>query len=95
MKEFKGTSGVWSIDPKIKTVIRNDQERGVATVSVYTSNQNTIEVDAENEANAKLIAAAPELLAFALDLIEKVESGKAKSTDSYNKAKLAINKALD
>lgn len=44
--------------------------------------------------DAKLIAAAPKLLAFAIDFVNKVESGRAKSTDSYNKAKDAISEAL-
>lgn len=40
-----------------------------------------------------IISAAPDLLAFAIDFVEKVESGRTKSTDSYNKAKAAIAKA--
>jgi hypothetical protein len=46
-------------------------------------------------ANAKLIAAAPELLQAALDFIGKVESGRARSTDSYNKFKAAVQKATN
>jgi hypothetical protein len=44
-------------------------------------------------ANAKLICAAPELLEACIDFVNKVESGAAKSTDSYAKMKAAISKA--
>lgn len=40
-----------------------------------------------------LIRALPDLLEFTLDFINKVETGRAKSVDSYNKAKLAVEKA--
>ena len=45
------------------------------------------------EANARLIAAAPDLLAAALDFVAKVERGEAKSTRSYAAFKAAIAKA--
>lgn len=37
-----------------------------------------------------LICGAPELLAAAKDFVNKVDTGKARSTDSYNKFKSAI-----
>ncbi len=47
----------------------------------------------EIEANAALIAAAPELLEAAIDFVNKVETGRARSKDSYAKFKAAIKKA--
>ena len=45
--------------------------------------------------DANLISAAPDLLQAAIDFIEKVDDGRARSTDSYNKFKLAVHKALN
>jgi len=99
--EFKGTKGEWNIDPKISTVIRSYDGRGVANVSVYTSNTATLDIDAENEANAKLIAAAPELLDCVQQLrkfIDDIQTSCAAGEDmlQYLKAKsdAAITKAL-
>lgn len=82
MIEFKGTTRTWYCD-----------ETTVKTVEIpiaYVGGENK----EMSLANAKLISAAPDLLAFAIDFVEKVESGRAKSTDSYNKAQAAIAKAL-
>ncbi len=44
------------------------------------------------QANAALIVAAPELWEAAIDFVDKVESGRARSKDSYAKFKAAIKK---
>ena len=45
------------------------------------------------EANANLIAAAPDLLAACQEFVRKVESGEARSRRSYAQMKAAIAKA--
>jgi hypothetical protein len=47
------------------------------------------------EANALLVAAAPDLLQCYIDFVEKVEAGKARSIHSYAQMKEAIKKAID
>jgi hypothetical protein len=49
----------------------------------------------EAEANAKLIAAAPELLEACIEFCRKVECGEARSTRSYNQMQAAIKKATE
>lgn len=99
MKEytFKGTPGNWS-----------DMSGDNASIDIVLDNAATISVDrinrydgqlvgerSEMEANAHLIAAAPDLLQACIDFVNKVDSGRAKSTDSYNQMKAAIHKALN
>jgi hypothetical protein len=48
----------------------------------------------ECTANAKLIAAAPDLYAACVEFCRKVEAGEAKSTASYEQMKAAIAKAI-
>ena len=45
------------------------------------------------DANSALIVAAPDLLEAAIDFVNKVETGRARSRDSYAKFKTAIAKA--
>jgi hypothetical protein len=106
MQEFKGTQGEWSVphfaDSSQKCDCRwvlSEQYCGsIATVDWSKDrsidNGDNPPLD-EAIANAHLIAAAPELLKAALDFVEKVDDGRARSTDSYNKFKQAINKALN
>lgn len=49
--------------------------------------------DEGSEANARLIAAAPELLAACREFVRKVEAGAARSTRSYQQMTAAIAKA--
>lgn len=42
---------------------------------------------------AQAITATPDLIDAALDFVNKVDTGRAKSTDSYNKFKAALKKA--
>ena len=94
MKEFKGTKGEWNLSEDI-----NDNER-VCIVS--ESNDNFIDVwslnlatEDEMRANAKLIAAAPELLK-ALQSAYKCSGERNKLTKPVLDEMLnAINKALN
>lgn len=47
----------------------------------------------EAKANAKLIAAAPEMLEAMQEFIDRVDKGEVRSTRTYNKFKEIINKA--
>ena len=49
----------------------------------------------EQQANAKLIAAAPELLDACIEFVRKVDCGMARSTKSYKQMKEAIQKATE
>lgn len=49
--------------------------------------------DKEIHANARLIAAAPDLLAACIDFVRKVDAGEARRTRSYQQMKAAIAKA--
>lgn len=60
------------------------------TVSIGRGQSNA---DGELEANARLIAAAPELLAACIEFVRKVDAGEAKSTRSYEQMKAAIAKS--
>ena len=47
----------------------------------------------KGNANARLIAAAPDLLAACVEFVRKVECGEARSKRSYAQMKAAIKKA--
>jgi hypothetical protein len=47
----------------------------------------------QSMANARLIAAAPELYAACAEFVRKVECGQAQSTESYAQMKAALAKA--
>lgn len=69
----------------------NDEPRHACLYADYPSKHNP--ADAELEANARLIAAAPDLLDAAIEFCRKAESGEAKSSKSYAAFKSAIAKA--
>ena len=57
------TPGPWVIDNSIRTAV-NAGKKHIAMVNFYKTSDKEISIDEkENEANARLIAAAPELLA--------------------------------
>lgn len=64
------TPGPWKIDPKTSTRIVGAGDRGIASAGGYFNNQDSAAVYAENEANARLISAAPDLLAAARALFD-------------------------
>lgn len=109
MKEFKGTKGEWRVYEYDCTVVVSDIEHNGIVAEVHTpdSHCNHLaychdgthwgeDIDVA-QANAQLIAAAPELLKFAV-FIAKHEKGSAPSVGYFEemieRAEKAINKAL-
>lgn len=91
--EFKGTPGPWAVmtdDFDGHCVINPTSDFGIEFIA-----KNIQQGYDDGEADANLIAAAPDLLEAAIDFIEKVDTGRARSTDSYNKFKLAVHRALN
>lgn len=87
MKEFKGTPGPWNYCADEPDWVTDSNDNiAVARVTRYNA-------DAEDQhANAKLIAAAPELLEALIKLVDIVDDMvHGPSTDA---AHAAINKAL-
>lgn len=96
MSEFKGTPGPWEVD-------RNDVHAGRIATIFHCVNNDWVEVWSPNwpdteekqEANANLIAAAPELLEALQSIIDLQTRGYVVLGDKYsNMALTAINKAL-
>lgn len=89
MKE-KHTPGPWddaSKYPEIPTV------RIFAKAHYIASVGNSDDSREQTEANARLIASAPELLAACKEFVRKCDCGEAESTRSYAQMKAAIAKA--
>ena len=91
MKTFKGTKEEWSVQIIANGLMVRTNNRTICK-GFFRSNQ----VD---QANAKLIASAPQLLEALQDLMEEVYSDIENSDDSlqntvWKKCKKAINKAL-
>jgi len=67
------------------------EEGGTALYPIATMNKGFNEE--EDEANADLIAAAPDLLAACKEFVRKCDSGEARSKRSYAQMQAAIAKA--
>ena len=91
--EFKGTKGEW--------IIEHDDFDGYSVILYEKFGFGTRYI-AENiqqgyddgEADAKLIAAAPELLQACINFVNKCDNGMDRSKNSYSEMKAAIEKAL-
>lgn len=95
MKEFKGTPGPWNYrDDEPEWVTDSNDNIAVARVTRYNTDANA------QHANAKLIAASPDLLSALQKLLEIYDdqSGKVWTTSSKRRAldnaRAAVNKAL-
>lgn len=91
MQEFKGTPGPWHVSNEGCMLIRDDA--GLSIVAKYVGYTN----DEEELANARLIAAAPELLVALQSCVEWLDihscAGSAESICA-EESKLIIAKAL-
>jgi hypothetical protein len=93
MKEFKGTKGEWTYEH----YGREDWDRHIVIEPINT---HLYDVDEESESNARLIAAAPNLLEACINIADEYEKFYDKSGDFLSRSNLdclkaAINKALN
>lgn len=95
MNEFKGTRGPWNYhDDESDWVTDSNDNIAVARVTCYNTDASA------QHANAKLIAASPDLLSALKQLLEIYDdhSGKIWTTSSRRRAldnaRAAVNKAL-
>jgi hypothetical protein len=103
MKMKKHTPGPWhafpvhsrgansSIGPISSYQIRDEHHNIIARTSIYGQDAGWAEVVGCVEANAKLVAAAPDLLA-ALEEVVRISDRKH---DAWDRAKVAIAKAKE
>jgi len=100
MTENKHTPGPWVIDRSLRTAV-NAGPKHVAMVNFYNSISETERIDAEeNEANAHLISAAPDLLSALKDAMrstrkdfESGPDGDRQHTEAWAEQFAAIAKA--
>lgn len=97
---MKHTSGPWALET-VKTSCgichkigdfskgRNRKNTYGCVYDDYPSGDASREI----EANAKLMAAAPDLLAACVEFCRKVDAGEARSTKSYAQMAAAIERA--
>lgn len=98
MKEFKGTPGPWFIKPVpdctlegAVNVIQTHNNNGLGFHIAYASGWiDDKETKAEADANARIIASAPELLSVLQGVIQVAD----RDTDEFIAARAAVAKAL-
>lgn len=98
--DFKGTKGEWSSNKIDPTRVWVERENGDNSCVCHCDNQHYkggVYVDInhnELKANAKLIAAAPDLLESLKNCLSLMESEGKKDWSEYTEGKKAIEKAL-
>jgi hypothetical protein len=100
--EFKGTQGEWSqshreteTNGNYSTEVYCDRGATIATLSWYANTEVKGVISTYREANAKLIAAAPELLKALIKSVESMKlADEVEFRDEIKQAEQAINKAL-
>jgi hypothetical protein len=101
MSEAKHTPGPWcakhreGADGMYRTEVYSEQHGGIATCEWTPKNCGNGVTATYREANARLIAAAPELLAFAQEFLADYQSEDGMGSMKYyaNLARVAIAKA--
>ncbi len=87
MSEFTPGPWEWDSDGHIyREPWTEDADPAVCKVNIHVSG---------GEANAQLIAAAPDLLAACVEFVRKCECGEARSKHSYAQMKVAIDRATN
>ena len=92
--ETKHTQVKWAVDPIHKNNVRLESGIGIGGETICVCNSSNISTD--NEANAKLIAAAPELLEaliFCRNIIGELGMFDINEKIAFDKAQSAIDKA--
>ena len=104
--EFKGTKGEWTYSKnssyiEVRKIIDENSNKSLSIlVMLYESkgedrSLDSVSLSDENEANAKLIASAPDLLEALKELYELAYMwSNDKEDETLEKAKSAIEKAL-
>ncbi len=97
--EQKHTPGHWVyhiLDNQLPVVFTDDED-GITICQLYDENTRMGENAENNEANAKLIAAAPELLEALKDVLNHLEwdDSESPAQKAYDKAIEAIKKATE
>lgn len=92
------TPGPWNIGPMEGSeglrIWQTDNDKNVkAIIGFAIQRKPSRELDAETEANARLIAAAPEMFAALLQLIEAATHHQADAPAALKAARAAIAKA--
>lgn len=90
MKKFKGTKGDWYYQENSDTytnIVRSNAGKGRETIFITQLSQDT---SGEAEANARLIAASPNLLEACIVALSVID----KDINAYNTVRKAIEKAL-
>lgn len=90
MKEFKGTKGKWTLHPHASACVCLKGGRVIANCGGYCNSIEFERIAAENESNAKLISAAPELLNACIEALKYVSVEEP----AYHTLHAAIDKAL-
>lgn len=100
---FKGTPGVWETEKIRDTLfVGLMKSSGISMEHIVCSfeqgSELKMEANIENKANAHLIAAAPELLEFAIMMLQSVDGGgKVVTVQDHHLEELrsAVHKALN
>lgn len=90
------TPGPWAIyASSVADQAERSWMKGVTIYSAPTGKRiaDTCWLNSSNDHNARLIVAAPDLLAACKEFVRKVDAGEARSTRSYAQMKAAIAKA--